>query len=119
MRHLFSVVMKFVLTTFLLFIVLGGFYDASFADIVLVSFMLSALGYIGDVFILPRVGNTVATIGDFGLAFIVLWFMGYYLFDWDVPILSSALIGSTLIAAGEWFFHKHMKNTFMDREAVS
>ncbi|MDR6225149.1 DUF2512 family protein [Desmospora profundinema] len=118
MRHLFSLLIKAVLTIFLLFIILGGFFGVSFADIFLIGIVLSALGYVGDVWILPRVGNVVATIADFGFALIVIWSMGFFLFDWDVPILSSTIFSSLVIALGEWFFHKYMKNTIQEREAI-
>ncbi|OYD09498.1 hypothetical protein CHM34_00305 [Paludifilum halophilum] len=112
-------IIKFALTTFLLFVILGGFYDVSFTDVFLLSVLLTVLGYVGDVFILPRVGNLAASLGDFGLALIIIGWMGFYRFDEDVSLIGASLISSFAIAVGEWFFHKYMKNTILEREAVS
>ncbi|WP_217282493.1 DUF2512 family protein [Bacillus sp. CRN 9] len=32
--------------------------------------------YLGDLFILPRINNTIATIAGLEMAFIIIWLMG-------------------------------------------
>lgn len=118
MRHLIALALKFSLTTLILFMILGAFYDVSFTDVFLISAVLTVLGYLGDILILPRVGNVIATIGDFGLTLITVWLMGIYRFDEDVSLLGAPFVSAATIALGEWFFHKYMKNTLLDREAI-
>ncbi|PTX48711.1 uncharacterized protein DUF2512 [Melghirimyces profundicolus] len=118
MRHFIALVLKFGLTTLILWIVLGALYDVPFTDVFLISTFLTLLGYLGDVFLLPRVGNVIAAIGDFGLALITVWFMGIYRFDADVSLMGASFASAAMIALGEWFFHKYMKNTLLDREAI-
>ncbi|MFC4076400.1 YndM family protein [Salinithrix halophila] len=118
MRHLLALLIKFAATTVVLFIILSGFYDVSFTDVFLTSVVLTAIGYLGDLLILPRTGNFIASMGDFGLALIVVWFMGTYRFDEEVPLFGPAFLSAVVIAFSEWFFHKYMKNAFMEKEAI-
>lgn len=109
MKHVWSLVIKFIIITAVLFIVLGMFYRVSFANIIWTSLILTLVSYlIGDLFVLPLGENLAATVADFGLAFLTIWMIGAFIFEPNVPVVGAAFVSSLVIAAGEWFFHQYM-----------
>lgn len=64
---------------------------------------------IGDLLILPRTNNTVATIADFGLAFVVIWLMSENLTYGDNELIIS-LIAAFGVALFEYMFHRYLSN---------
>lgn len=76
MPHLIRFSIKFVSTLVVLGIILGLFYNLGFTEVLTITVVLTLLGYIiGDLFILRRTSNIIASIADFGLSFLVVWFM--------------------------------------------
>ena len=99
---------KFIMTTAVIWIVLG-YYGADILDIFITSIALTVLGFVGDIFLMPRIGNMLATVGDFILAFAVVWLIGIYLFDPTVPVGRAAFIISILLIVGEMYLHQYIK----------
>lgn len=115
MEHVKALIIKFIMCTAILLIVLGGFYGVSFADILILSVILTALAYVvGDLYILPRFENWGASIADFGLSLIGIWFLGSYLFEPNIPLATAAVLSALLITVGEYFFHKYVANNVLD-----
>jgi len=113
-----NLIIKFIATFAVLYIILGLFYDMSFGNVALISIVLTLAAYlIGDMLILPRSNNTMATIADFALAFAIIWLMGENLTFGD-SLLFPALIGAAGIALFETFFHKYVANQ-LQNEAKS
>lgn len=71
MQYTKAFFVKLVLTIVMLWIVLGLFFDVSFGNILLIGTILTIVAFVGDVFILPRVGNLMAAAGDLLLAFLL------------------------------------------------
>ncbi len=115
MRFLSALVIKFVMVTTVLWIVLGMF-GVSFGDILLTSVLLTIISLIGDMFVLPRIGNVAATIADVGLAFVLIWLVGSFIYEQPVRVVSAAFISAIILAVGEFLFHKYMKNQFFASE---
>ena len=97
------------MTTAIIWIVLGGYYGANLLGVFIISIVLTVLGFIGDIFLMPRLGNILATIGDFILALGLVWLMGIYLFDPSVPVGRAAFIISLLLMVGEMYLHQYIK----------
>ncbi|MEM1505512.1 YndM family protein [Domibacillus sp. 8LH] len=121
MEHVKAILIKFVMIAVVLGIVLTGIYDGEFGDTLLISLVLTIVAYIlGDLLLFRRTGdnhgpssdyvkrNTIATVSDAVLAFLVVWLMGKALFINDGDVLSAAFLSALIIAAGEWFFHKYL-----------
>ncbi|SDM84059.1 Protein of unknown function [Fictibacillus solisalsi] len=106
MRHILRIVMKFIAAAVVLGIIDALGYDLGASDILGISAVLAIVSYIlGDLFFLRVANNTVATIADFALAFVILYLMiDNMTFEDDV--LSASLIGSIAITAFEIFFHR-------------
>jgi uncharacterized BrkB/YihY/UPF0761 family membrane protein len=110
MKHVKALAIKFVSSLVLLSLILGLLYDMSFGNIFLITLVLGVAAYlIGDLLILPRTNNTVATIADFGLAFLIIWLMSRSLTIGDNHF-SMSLIAALGVALFEYMFHKYVKN---------
>ncbi len=114
MRHLKALLIKFVMSLAVVWIVLGGFYNIDFGHVLTLSIVLTIVSYIlGDLFLLARFENWGATISDFILAFAVIWLYSVNFIAEDFPLLTAAGLTSLLLAVGEWFFHKYMDNRIL------
>ena len=108
MKHLKNLAIKFISILAVLFVILRIFYDMSFGNVLSISVVLTLASYlIGDLLILRRTNNTMATISDFALAFLVIWLMGENLTYGD-SLVMPALIAAAGIALFETFFHKYV-----------
>ncbi|MGR6898766.1 YndM family protein [Rummeliibacillus sp. TYF-LIM-RU47] len=121
MEHVKAIFIKFVMIAVVLGIVLSGIYDGDIGNTILISVVLTIVAYVlGDLLIFRKASdnhepnadqvkrNTIATISDAVLAFLVVWLMGRELFNNDVNIVQASLISAIIIAVGEWFFHKYL-----------
>lgn len=105
MTHVKLLTLKFVVTLGILFIILGLGFDVSFGNVFLISLVVSALGYLGDVTILKKFNNTMATSGDFVLSFAVIYFMTDALTVGD-DVFVATMIATVSLAIFEYFFHQ-------------
>ncbi|MEN2465148.1 DUF2512 family protein [Ornithinibacillus sp. FSL M8-0202] len=103
-------IIKLVLTTAILWIVLGLIYHVSLMNILIISIIISTLAFLGDIFILPSVRNFWATIGDFGLSFVGIYVLGLWLTEDSTFLTDAALISAIGIAIGEVFYHRYLKD---------
>ena len=62
---------------------------------------------IGDLYVLPRFGNSIASIGDGVLGIVVAYILGLMTRAFD-PTMGSLLVFGILIAVGEMFFHPYL-----------
>lgn len=108
MKHLTAILIKFAMITIILEVLLLILTNITFIDILVISATVTAIAYlIGDLFVLPAINNTVATIADVGLAFITILMFNYFWLDRGISIW-SALIAAIAIGVGEIFFHKYI-----------
>ena len=98
----------------ILFIILGLGFDVSFGNVFLISLVVSALGYLGDVTVLKKSNNTMATAGDFVLSFAVIYFMTDALTVGD-DVFEATLISAVSLAIFEYFFHQSVARS-LDQE---
>jgi hypothetical protein len=113
MKHVKALAIKFVSSLVLLSLILGLLFDMAFSNIFLITLVLGVAAYlIGDLLILPRTNNTVATIADFGLAFLIIWFMSENLTYGDNHF-SMSLIAALGVALFEYMFHKYVANNVL------
>ena len=104
--------------TVVLWIVLG-LYGVGLGTILTTSVLITGVSFIvGDIFILPRFGNTVATVADFGLTLAMIWLVNTYLFEPFVGLGTASLISAFVIALGEIFFHLYMQSQVFKNEEL-
>ncbi len=111
-----ALIIKFIMITAVLWIVLG-LYGFTFGDILVSSVLITGVSYIiGDRIILPRFGNVVATIADFGLVFVMLWAFGSYLFEPQEGLGTASFIAALIIGIAEALFHRYLEKSSQDDE---
>ncbi|KKZ95370.1 hypothetical protein B4147_3242 [Bacillus wiedmannii] len=122
MKHIVALLIKYTAITAVLLIILGIFQDISILRVLLISLFLTGAAYlIGDLFILPKYGNMIATIADFGLSLFGIWFLTYLLTNSDFTrnIGFSSFVAALIIGGIEVFFHIYMKKVVLHEEDTS
>lgn len=116
MKHLTAMAIKFVSTLVLLYVILGLFFGMSFINVFLITLVLGVISYLlGDMLILPKTNNTIATIADFGLVFPLLWLMTLNM-TYGVRTFGVSLIAAIGLTLFEVFFHQYLKRNIVDSD---
>ncbi|MCY8934218.1 YndM family protein [Bacillus atrophaeus] len=111
MVHVKALAIKGIMTLIVLYLVLGLGFNFTFGDTLLMTIVLGVVSYLlGDLYVLPKWNNMIATVADFGLAFLVVWLMGMPLSMGLSPgmLALAALFTAIVMAIGEYFFHFYM-----------
>ena len=108
MKNLVNLIIKTTLVLLVLIILIPIFGKSTWTQTLVTGLILVALAYVvGDMWILPKLGNIMATLADFGLAALVLWAM-----ERALPrfVLSRTGIWTIalVIAIGEMIFHVYL-----------
>jgi len=103
-----ALLMKFVMITAVLWVVLSLIYDVSFSEVLITSVVLTVVGYVGDVFILPKIGNVWAAISDFVIAYAVIYFLGSYIYEQPIALGTASFISALILMVGELWLHRYM-----------
>ncbi|PEA12300.1 hypothetical protein CON42_25895 [Bacillus thuringiensis] len=112
MKHIVALLIKYTAITAVLLIVLSIFQGISIPRVLLISLFLTGASYlIGDLFILPKYGNMIATMADFGLNFFGTWLLTSLFTNLDATrnIGLSSFLAALIIGGIEVFFHIYMK----------
>lgn len=108
MKHVIALFIKTLMIASVLLIVLSVFNNYPASQALWLAIIVSGASYLlGDLFILPMTNNTTATLADFGIGTIVVWWVGSAIYNSPVP-LTIALMSALLIGIGEWVFHAYM-----------
>ncbi|MFD2925694.1 DUF2512 family protein [Halobacillus naozhouensis] len=114
MRYIKAFFIKLVMMTAILWFFLGVFFGISLADILITSIGLTIVSFIvGDLLILPKLGNMIATIADMGVASLGIWLLGSLLFEESVPLGTVSFFLAVAITIGEFLFHGYMKKMIL------
>ncbi|WP_231572588.1 YndM family protein [Halobacillus sp. BBL2006] len=116
LEHVKLIAMKFLFSLVILGIILGAGFDVSFGNVFLITLVLTAVSYaIVDLMILSRSSNTTATISDFVLTFVVVYFMTDALTVGDSVFLAT-LISTISLTIFEYFFHQSVARNLDGKE---
>lgn len=119
MKHIVALLIKYTAITAVLLIILSIFKGISIPKVLLISLFLTGVAYlIGDLFILPKYGNMIATIADLGLSFFGIWLLISLFTDLDATrnIGVSSFIVALIIGGTEVFFHIYMKRLVLHND---
>ncbi|MFD1705532.1 DUF2512 family protein [Siminovitchia sediminis] len=109
-NHGKAIIIKSLMVLPVVWIILSLFNGVSFWHSTVLGLVLLLLSYFtGDMFILPKMGNASATIGDLILSLIVLW-GGLNLFGYS-KALGESILTVVVLCAGEYFYHKWLLRT--------
>lgn len=113
MKHIGAILLKFVMVAVVLEIILRLLTNVSFLNILYIALTVTIVSYLlGDLAILPRSNNTVATISDAVLALAVILLFNVIYTTANISFL-TALLAAAVLGIGEWAFHR-----FMSREIL-
>ncbi|MER2458525.1 YndM family protein [Bacillus subtilis] len=113
MTHVKALAIKGIMTIIVLYLVLGLGFGFTFGDTLLMTIVLGVISYLlDDLYVLPKWNNMIATLADFGLAFLVIWLMGMPLSLGMTggEVALAALFGAIVMAIGEYCFHFYMRS---------
>ncbi|MDN3436998.1 DUF2512 family protein [Planococcus sp. APC 3900] len=120
MKYLEAILIKFAMVFSVLFVILGIAYEVEVFEIFILSLIITAVGFIGDLTIYPKTSNKVATGGDFVLVFLIVWLGGLWLINNpDFSLVMPAIYSALLIAVGEWFFHIYLTKRVWEQKETS
>lgn len=111
MEQLKAFGIKFIGVGIITFGIFGIFSNATITRLLIMTLVIAGIIFIGDLFILPRMNQVVAIIGDLALYFALYWVLGNFVVGNVTPVLLPAFAAAYLATAGEAVFHIYM----MDR----
>ncbi|MEI3612862.1 DUF2512 family protein [Pseudogracilibacillus sp. SO30301A] len=117
MRRITAFIIKFIMMTFVLWIVLGLYFNVSFGSILVASIILTTVTFLVDIYLLPRIGNIMAAVGDFAIVYFGLWFIGRFILNEAFSLISitnAAFMSALLILIGELFYHRYLLNVVFE-----
>ncbi|WP_436376433.1 YndM family protein [Cytobacillus sp. BC1816] len=105
MQHSKALALKFPASFVLLYIILGVFFGMSFVNVFIITAILGITAYIlGDMLILPGSSNVIATAADFGLAFLLIWFLSSILTN-GYNLIAMSIAAALGVALFKYLFH--------------
>lgn len=107
MEHFKLMTIKFIATFVLCYLVLNLGYGLSIGQILLISLLSFITYFIGDLFILERTNNFIATLADFVLNFSAI-FVLLHLMDFLGDRLMASFITASALTIYELFFHLYV-----------
>lgn len=111
MNYFSTLLIKFIIMTGVLWVILGLMFEIPFVDILITSLVLTGVSFIvGDLYVLPKIGNVGAAMMDFILTLAGVWALGAFLFEEPSARLGTiALVSAFGIALGEILVHWYIK----------
>ncbi|WP_018923242.1 DUF2512 family protein [Salsuginibacillus kocurii] len=116
MNHFLAAIIKFVAITAVIWIVMDPIFNVlGFESAVLVGAVLTALAYIGDVYVMPRLQNMTASLGDVVASFLVIWVLGAWLGTNSMELVLGSVVSAIVLGLIEYPYHIYlMRNVLRD-----
>ncbi|GGA40401.1 hypothetical protein GCM10007416_11730 [Kroppenstedtia guangzhouensis] len=117
MKHGAFLVTKFIAYFVTLSVILGWLTNFSWENLALLSGVLAVVAFLGDVILLPKLNNTVATLADMGMALLIIGFAGNRLLSMDLTLINISyfLIAAVVIGVVEWIAHGYYQRMVLKR----
>lgn len=108
-------VLKWLINGVIVVTLLMYYADVSLINAAITASALSVIAYfVGDQMILRATNNTVATLADAVLAFMLLW-IAALMMNWNLSF-GEILVITAILGVAEWVIHRYV---FESRLAVS
>lgn len=99
---------KYIVAAIITFSLYGMFDQTSLGRLFLISMLVIIIPYLGDLYLLPRIGNLYASISDFGLYFLLYWFLASSFIGVSPPVLFASLAAAFFTAISESLLHVYI-----------
>lgn len=117
MRHIFAIGIKLVIVGTVVLSIFGVFSTASLSSLIMMSLIITLLSYgIGDLFILPQLGNVLATIVDFAIYFLAVWSLAGLFIGVETGLTLASLAITYFITLAEPLFHAYVTERVFEIE---
>lgn len=110
---------KYIIAAIITFSIYGIFGQASLGRLFMISALVIVIPYLGDLFLLPKIGNLFATVSDFGLYFLVYWGLASVFIGISSPIVLTSLAAAFFTAISESILHVYILENVFDRDQKS
>nr|WP_289038168.1 DUF2512 family protein [uncultured Allobacillus sp.] len=106
---------KGLMTFGILLLILGLMFSMSLTNVLITTIALTVISYlVGDLYILPKTNNVIASLSDIGIAFLVIWLLSMGISSLGIGTLAGgAIIASVVLAVGEFFFHDYLLRNYI------
>ena len=105
---------KYIIATIITFSIYGMFGQATLGNLFLISVLVIILPYLGDLFVLPRIGNLLATASDFGLYFLLYLGLASMFIGMSPPIVLTSFAAAFFTAISESILHIYILENIFD-----
>ncbi|PMC39073.1 hypothetical protein CJ195_03795 [Bacillus sp. UMB0899] len=117
MNHLQAFLIKTAATFLLLLIILGLLFQYTIGDVFILTLIIGVVSYLlGDLMLLPRTTNIMATISDFAIAMLITWFYLANITVSTTNVFFASFLTAIGVALFEMFFHRYMINRILHRK---
>jgi len=104
-----ALIIKFAMTFVFAAIAFMTLNNNAWTWVLLVALVGTAINYwVGDLMVLPKYGNIVASLGDGVMALVVAYIVDLLVVPFRTGLTSLVVFG-VLIAIGEYFFHQYLR----------
>jgi len=108
-RHGSALLIKVIMIAIISVVLLPIFSQITATQAFVIALILTLVAYIiGDLWVLHRYGNFMATVGDVVMAALVIGIADLILHNTMTITAAGWVIILALVAFGEWFFHKYL-----------
>jgi|SRR5690625_4524492 len=111
MKHAKLLIIKWIATFVLLYLVLGLGYGIGLGSIFTISLLSIFTYYVGDVLIFQRTNNFFATVTDFIVNYVAIYLL-LNVIGFRGDALIASFFSTTLITIYELFFHLYVAEHF-------
>lgn len=119
MKHLWALLIKFTAIGTVLFSIYGIFDPAMTVLLIMAGITTLVTYFLGDMFVLPKLGNFAAIAGDLVLSFLLVWGMSFLFLDTTFNRVTAAVISAASITAIEVLFHLYVKRHVFSKSTES
>ena len=120
MNHIKALGIKWIIVAIVTFSLFGIFHYVSLGQLLLMSVIIALTSYVlGDLLILPRIGNVFATLADFAILFVLFAVLGNGWMPTTFPIILASLAGAFFISITEPLYHTYLIEHIFPRERTS
>jgi Protein of unknown function (DUF2512). len=117
MEYVRGIFFKFLLFIIVDWFVFGFIYGVNFGDVLAVSIFMTVFAFlIGDMFVLPAFGNTVAIVADFFIVFFGIWLLGLLYIEEPIRLGAGSFLAAIGISAEEIGFHRYIISRILQEE---
>src|SRR5699024_6664103 len=110
---------KYIVASIVTFSLYGMFDQTSIGRLFLIGLLVVIIPYLGDLYLLPIIGNLYASISDFGLYFLLYWVLASSFIGVSSPVLFASLAAAFFTAISESLLHVYILERIFNQDQKS